>query len=252
MLPSSQSMSTQVNKIEAKSDLPQEINGTDSNLLDPNEGILDDRHIRVNLKQSHMQKSPSDRQGVDGNELKGYKYRLLRTPQLTNDLITLPEPPVEMATPLSTQLDSSRSEEKESQLQHSDDDFVAAASESSLNVRPNSVKDVISSNWWRNLYENIRNPTKSSSINNGAKLNSQSFRQSLRSRRSSLLLEEIINNDSYTGFLPDERQQQEEEETLVAERIRVRSVQAASAIDVVVHSPTPSSVRIAAFLNGDG
>lgn len=225
MLPSSQSMSTQVSKIKAKSDPPQEINGTDSNSLDPNEGILVDRRIRVNLKQSHMQQSPSLRQGVDGNELKGYKYRLLRTPQLTNDLITLPEPPAEMVTPLSTQLDSSRSEEKESQLQHPE--------ESSLHVRPNSVKDVISSNWWRNLYENIRNPTKSSSRNNGTKLNSQSFRQSLRSRRSSLLLEEIINNDSYTGFLPDERQQQEEEETLVAERVRVRSVQAASAIDVV-------------------
>ncbi len=206
-------------------------------------GISVDRHIRIKRKQSpavdissttENGNSSSDHKG-NGKGLNGYKYRLLKTPQLTNDLITLPEPPAGVAPSLSVPLASSHWDEKEAndiqQLRHLANELDDVSTNSSQPAFPKSVNDVISSHWWRNLYENIRNPNAYS--RDSAKLGSQSFRQSLRNRRSSLLLEEIINNDSYTGFLPDERQQQEEEETLVAERIRVRSVQAASSIDVV-------------------
>ena len=213
---------------------PQQANS--GKALNP-EGILANLHVQIKRKQSptiHVNKQYDENGESDnGNGLTGYKYRLLKTPQLTNDLITLPEP-ADIASPLSAPLASSHWEEKEAhdiqQLRQLANEFDVA-SEPSQRVFPKSVNDVISSHWWRNLYENIRNPNTSS--RNNSKLSSQSFRQSLRNRRSSLLLEEIINNDSYTGFLPDERQQREEEESHVAERIRVRSVQAASSIDVV-------------------
>ena len=207
-------------------------------------GILVDRHVQIQRKQSptldistkNENGNNSSNGNGNGNGLNGYKYRLLKTPQLTNDLITLPEPPADVASSLSVPpLAPSHWDEKEAhdmqQLRHFANEFNDASSKPSQRVFPKSVNDVISSHWWRNLYENIRNPNAYS--RNNAKLSSQSFRQSLRNRRSSLLLEEIINNDSYAGFLPDERQQQEEEESHVAERIRVRSVQAASSIDVV-------------------
>ena len=61
------------------------------------------------------------------------------------------------------------------------------------------------------------------------------FQSSIRNRRSSLSLEEMISSNTYNGFLPDERtnQEEEEEEENISERIKVRSVQAASSIDVV-------------------
>jgi len=204
-------------------------------------GISVDRHIRIKRKQSPTLDISTTNENGDkssnhkGNGLNGYKYRLLKTPQLTDDLITLPEPPADIASSLSVPLASSHWDEKEAndiqQLRHLANELDDVSAKSSQRAFPKSVNDVISSHWWRNLYENIRNPNAYS--RDGAKLGSQSFRQSLRNRRSSLLLEEIINNDSYTGFLPDERQQQAEEELHVAERIRVRSVQAASSIDVV-------------------
>ena len=207
-------------------------------------GISVDRHIRIKRKQSpaldigttnnENEVSSSNHKG-NGNGLNGYKYRLLKTPRLTNDLITLPVPPADIASSLSVPHASSHWDEKEAndiqQLRHLANELDDVSAKPSQRAFPKSVNDVISSHWWRNLYENIRNPNAYS--RDSAKLGSQSFRQSLRNRRSSLLLEEIINNDSYTGFLPDERQQQEEEELHVAERIRVRSVQAASSIDVV-------------------
>jgi uncharacterized Rmd1/YagE family protein len=217
---------------------PQVNNGKAMN----SEGFLVNRHLRIKKKQppttlhvntQNESGNSSFNQKDNGNGLSGYKYRLLKTPQLTNELISIPGPQDEIASPLPAPLSTSHWEEKEAhdiqQLRQLATEFDAA-SEPSQRVFPKSVNDVISSHWWRNLYENIRNPNSS---RNNSKLSSQSFRQSLRNRRSSLLLEEIINNDSYTGFLPDERQQQEEEESRVAERIRVRSVQAASSIDVV-------------------
>lgn len=93
------------------------------------------------------------------------------------------------------------------------------------------MKEMFASRWWRSLYQNIGNTQPNSTIpQNNPSHTSQS---SLRNRRSSSLIEEIINNDSYTGFLPDERQNREEEEEEISDRIRVRSVQAASSIDVV-------------------
>lgn len=212
-------------------------------------GIAANRHIQIKRKPSptptptldissqngNIEDSSSSIHNGNGNRLSGYKYRLLKTPKLTNDSITLPEPPAEIASSLSVPLTSSHWDEKEAhdiqQLRHLANELDDASSKPSQNAIPKSVNDVISSHWWRNLYENIRNP--SSYSRQSAKLSSQSFRQSLQNRRSSLLLEEIINNDSYSGFLPDDRQQQEEEESHIAERIRVRSVQAASSIDVV-------------------
>lgn len=207
-------------------------------------GNTANRHIRIKRRPSPTSDISSQNENNEGSSssihkgndsgLSGYKYRLLKTPQLTNDLITLPEPPADIASSLSVPLTSSHWEEKEAhdiqQLRHFANELDDASSKPSQTSLPKSVNDVISSHWWRNLYENIRNP---SSYSRSAKMSSQSFRQSLQNRRSSLLLEEIINNDAYSGFLPDERQQQEEEESHIAERIRVRSVQAASSIDVV-------------------
>jgi len=240
MNPSSENNSVDDNFEQADVATPPQVNN--GNKLN-SKGVLVNRHLRIKRKQplttldvntqNENGNSSANQKNDNSNGLNGYRYRLLKTPQLTNELITLPEPPEEIASPLSAPLAPSHWEEKEThdiqQLRQLASE-LDAASEPSQRVFPKSVNDVISSHWWRNLYENIRNPNSS---RNNSKLSSQSFRQSLRNRRSSLLLEEIINNDSYTGFLPDERQQQEEEESRVAERIRVRSVQAASSIDVV-------------------
>lgn len=208
---------------------PEKNSIIDAKIVAP-EGILVNRRIRIKRKHSSTQKvckhnknrQNSSVRKYQNNGLNGYKSRFVRTPRLTNDLITLPEPPIEIAAPLSTALTPFYLEEKLA----SD---LEPVSETSQRVLPNHVKDIVSSQWWRNLYENMRNPK---TFSRNSTVNSQSFRQSLRNRRSSLWLEEIINHDSYTGFLPDERQKQEEEDSLVAERVLVRSIQAASSIDV--------------------
>ena len=186
------------------------------------------RQMRMHKKQSHEHLvSSSD---SSSNALHGYKYRLLKTSQLTNEFITLPAPQEDTHTMHAESLLNVKEPHNIQQFRHLVGEYDKESLKVSQQLFPNSTNDVISSQWWRNLYENIRYGNKRSRTK---KLSSQSFRQSLQHRRSSLLLEEMINNDSYTGSLPDERQQQEKDESDVAERIRVRSVQVAGSIDVV-------------------
>ena len=82
--------------------------------------------------------------------------------------------------------------------------------------------DILSSNWWRTLYRNVVYPPAS----RHASSNNHPFQSaSMRNRRASISLEEIISNTQH--------QFQDEEEENCTSRIRVRSVQAASSIDVV-------------------
>ncbi|KAL7532510.1 hypothetical protein ACHAXR_004674, partial [Thalassiosira sp. AJA248-18] len=221
-----------LSSIEAQNpSIIEDTNLTKNNgISDKNGGsILFDRQIRVKRKRSQIvQINEENMVNKNSHNLNGYKYRVLRTPKLTNDLITLPVPPAESSPPIPTS-PSSQMIEKENfdvqQLQQPNYANDTMREESS----PTGIKDIMSSRWWRTLYQNVGNTHTTSSTNQPI---SQRFQSSLRSRRSSQLLEEMINNDSYTGFLPDERQNQNCEEE-ISERIRVRSVQAASSIDVV-------------------
>jgi len=188
-----------------------------------------DRRIRIIRKGSGSQRK-SINNGVAKSKdfLNGYKYRLLKSPQLTNDSVALPERPV-FPTPTPT---SSQMIEKEDhdihqlQQQHANDSMRGV-----IPLKfPTGTKDVLSLNWWRNLYHNTGNAQTASTAHEHSVRAKQS---SLRNRRASpLIVDEVINTQSYAGFLPDERQNHEEEEK-IEERIRVRSVQAASSIDVV-------------------
>ena len=163
----------------------------------------------------------------------GYKYRLLATPQLTNHVISLPEPTLERSPAASDVPTSSQISEKEIfdirllQQQYAIDVDRGGSSQHTLT----GISDIPSLRWLRRLLNDLGYaPTEFSSAPHYSHPTSQ---LSMRSRRSSsIALEEMINNDSYTGSLPDERQNPDEEEE-ISDRIRVRSVQAASAIDVV-------------------
>jgi uncharacterized Rmd1/YagE family protein len=147
--------------------------------------------------------------------LNGYKFKVLKTPQLTNDLLSVQAP--DDGDPTMNQW---KQNEDYDQYFHQ---HVNQAP-SSLGSRPsfpNGMNDILSSNWWRTLYQNVIHPPTSSSSANSHPFQSAS----MRNRRASLLLEEIINNST--------QKLQEEEEEKVTARIRVRSVQAASSIDVV-------------------
>ncbi|KAL7544234.1 hypothetical protein ACHAWF_007612 [Thalassiosira exigua] len=200
--------------------------------------------IEENEEYAHLTKNENDTQttpptqqikGVSGSQnktniLNGYKYRILRTSPPTNDLITLPEPPAER-TPLSTPLSetSSQTVEKENDdMNQIQVGYDSGRVESQHDVST-GIKDILSSRWWHTLYQNIVNKQTTTTA---PRPSPQTYQSSLRIRRSSLLLEEIVNNDSYTGFLPDERQHQEDEGN-ISERITVRSVQVASSIDVM-------------------
>lgn len=151
--------------------------------------------------------------------LNGYKYRILKTPQLTNDMLTVPLPVSDIDVPITnppTQSQLKEEDDFDMYLQH-----TPASSLQRSHQFPNGMHDVLSSRWWQTLYRNILHPSASSSRT------SHPFQSSMRNRRSSLLLEEIINNDSYNT-----QHLQEEKETSTT-RVRVRSVQAASSIDVV-------------------
>jgi uncharacterized Rmd1/YagE family protein len=159
----------------------------------------------------------------------GYKYRLLKanlltSSQLTNQSVTIPETPAgkEFTTPTTSQV-----REKENyyihllQQQYDNDDNR----ENSNHHLRRGIKHA--REWWRTLYEN----TDQTQIAHGS-YPQQKPQSSMRSRRSSVLLDEMINSDSYTGFLPDERESKDGDVD-ISDRIRVRSVQAASSIDVV-------------------
>ena len=163
----------------------------------------------------------------------GYKYRLLATPQLTNHVISPPEPTLERSPAASDVPTSSQISEKEIfdirllQQQYAIDVDRGGSSQHTLT----GMSDIPSLRWLRSLLNDLGYaPTEFSSAPHYSHPTSQ---LSMRSRRSSsIALEEMMNSDSYTGSLPDERQNPDDEEE-ISDRIRVRSVQAASAIDVV-------------------
>ena len=168
--------------------------------------------------------------------LNGYKYRLLTsnlltTSKLTNDSITIPDAPPEKKSLLTTTPTTSQVREKENyyihllQQQYDNDD----KREDSDHRLRRGIKSVLSGGWWRTLYPNM---DQTQGVSGSPRYSHQQLQPSMRSRRSSVLLDEMINSDSYTGFLPDERQSTEGDEA-ISDRIRVRSVQAASSIDVV-------------------
>jgi len=198
---------------------------------------LANRKVRIKRKRSTLEQRSNGENGVQKRRenMSGYKYRLLTTPHLTNDQIALPLSPEESIPPIAHIPQSSQKLklERESydidqlQQQYAND----LVREKPTENFPEGMKKMFASRWWRNLYQNVGTTQPNSTIpQNDPSLISHS---SLRNRRSSSLIEEVINNDSYTGFLPDERQKREEEDEAISDRIRVRSVQAASSIDVV-------------------
>lgn len=164
--------------------------------------------------------------------LNGYKYRILATPHLTNNLITLPEPPLETSPASTINPATSQISEKEifdirllQQQYATDADRIGSSQHLST-----EINDTPSLRWLRRLFNDLGYPPTEISAPHYSQPISQN---SLRSRRSSsIALEEMMNSDSYTGSLPDERQNPDDEEE-ISDRIRVRSVQAASSIDVV-------------------
>ncbi|KAL3794987.1 hypothetical protein ACHAW5_002156 [Stephanodiscus triporus] len=188
------------------------------------------------------------------DHLNGYKYRLLTSNLLTTSQLTKTEkinesernsdlrftnedpqsfrPTFEENSLLTVTPTTSQVREKENyyihllQQQYDNDDVR----EDSNDRLQKGIQSVLSGGWWRTLYQNNKDQTQ---IETGSpRYSHQHPQSSMRSRRSSFLLDEMINNDSYTGFLPDERQSMEGDEA-ISDRIRVRSVQAASSIDVV-------------------
>ena len=151
----------------------------------------------------------SDSTAVDYREsLDGYKYRVLKAPQLTNDILSQ----VRDDNPAIEKLENNDSE----------DYFHQNNLPGSQSIANGINGDILSSHWWKNLYQNVVRP--SSSHNSSS--NIHPFQSaSMRNRRASILLEEIINNSQH-------RFHDEEDEKITA-RIRVRSIQAASSIDVV-------------------
>ena len=229
---------------------------TDAHQTTNNAGsALIDRKIRIKRRRSSATIKNNQQTQQNGNVkhrdcMNGYKYRLLTTPQLTNDLITLqPEhhehehhqSEGDISTPNHHATSSSQIIQKENhdihqlQQQYTNDTTIR---EGRAGTRfPPEIKDLLSSQWWRNLYHQGIDSNAQTTSSNNTQLQPPSslVANTFRNRRSSTLLEEtnIISNGSYTGSLPDERQNLEEEEQGISERVRVRSVQAASSIDVV-------------------
>jgi uncharacterized Rmd1/YagE family protein len=148
--------------------------------------------------------------------LSGYKYKVMKTPQSTNEILSsqVPHDP----NPAINHLEGNEYNHYFNQDN--------SPSPSSLGLQQTITDgingDILSSHWWRTLYQNVVHPSTSRS----APTNSHPFQSaSMRNRRASILLEEIINNS--------QQQFQEEEDEKITARIRVRSVQAASSIDVV-------------------
>jgi uncharacterized Rmd1/YagE family protein len=192
------------------------------------------RMIRVNRIGTSIPQENFEQISIKNprHHLDGYKYRLLKanlmaTTQLTNQLVAIPETPAGNESLLTATPTTSQVREKENyyihllQQQYDNDDNR----EDPNHRLRRGIKHA--REWWRTLYENM----DQSKIAPGS-YPQQKPQSSMRSRRSSVLLDEMINSDSYTGFLPDERESKEGDVT-VSDRIRVRSVQAASSIDVV-------------------
>lgn len=228
----------------AESDTPKllehNIKSESTHLASSAPSSVDRRIIRMKrtasstIDQQHERTSGTNDTGKQTREyLNGYRYRLLATPQLKNDLITVPEEEKlsPETSPSATQV-SQMIEKENHDIQQLQQEYVS--DEMREQNSKASIKDVFSSTWWRTLYQSIGNKASASDTITSQQPIPQTFQSSIRNRRASILLEEIMNNEAYTGFLPDERRNvEEEEEGEISDRVRVRSVQAASSIDVV-------------------
>jgi uncharacterized Rmd1/YagE family protein len=168
------------------------------------------RLIKIQRKDVPDQKAAASdyRESLDG-----YKYRILKTPQLTNDILSAQVSGSDI--PAINHMDTNEYDNYFTQSNHH--------AQTPLGLQPpiKGISDVLSSHWWKTLYNNVIKPPDSRNASSSSTHPFQSA--SMRNRRASILLEEIINNS----------QQFQEEEEKVTARIRVRSVQAASSIDVV-------------------
>ena len=148
--------------------------------------------------------------------LDGYKYRVMKTPQLTNDILS-----AQVSDDLSPAINNLEGSEYNHYFNQ--DNNPAQTSLGLQQTITNGMNgDILTSHWWRTLYHNVVHPPTSRNVSSS---NHPFQSASMRNRRASILLEEIINNS--------QQQFQEEEDEKVIAKIRVRSVQAASSIDVV-------------------
>lgn len=198
--------------------------GTDFESTPTNHSI---RTIRIKRKRAPIQQQINE-ENITKNLrecLNGYKYRMLKTPQLTNDLITLPVsqdvPPTTPASASPQMIERENYDIRQLQEQHTND---------AIRDQPKQNLSAGIKGLWSSLYDNFGNTYQTTSTS--SRPSPHTLQSSIRSRRSALLLEEIIKKNSYTSFLPDERHSPEEEEQF-SDRITVRSVQAANSIDVV-------------------
>jgi len=218
-----------------------------------------DRKIRIKRRESNINNDKhayqNDKQ-LEKYNMNGYKYRLLTTPQLTNDMIKLPKEHIDdeessslhntttISTPTPTIISAHIIAKENHDIQQLKEQYINDATNDEYNKKhfPKGVRDtVLSSKWWQSLFGNTQTSVSQSATNSLMSKHPNSFQSSsMRNRRSSILLEEIINNKTYTGVpSSDEQQQQQSIEVEdqdnegISERIRVRSVQAASSIDVV-------------------
>ncbi len=188
--------------------------------------------LKIRPKFAHQQHNTEEIRIKKQKEFFGYKYRLLSTPQLTNSLIIVPESPLGKSPSSTDMTTTSRMKEKEIfdirllQQQYAIDEDREGSSQHAKN----GINDIPSLRWFRRLLNDLGYyHTETSAL----QYSQPSSQISMRSRRSSsIALEEMMNSDSYIGSLPDERQNPDDEEE-ISDRIRVRSVQAASSIDVV-------------------
>ena len=213
-----------------------------------------DRKIRIKRKKSNIN---NDQHAHQNGNMNGYKYRLLTTPQLTNDMIKLPKEETSneaegstlhntttnsTSIPTPSTVSSSHKIAKENHdIQQLKEQYINDATNEDDNKKqfPKGVRDtVLSSKWWQSLFGSTQSAASQlSTTNTLMSKHPNSFQSSyMRNRRSSILLEEIINNKTYTGVSVSDKQQQsieDQDNEGISERIRVRSVQAASSIDVV-------------------
>ena len=216
-----------------------------------------DRKIRIKRKRSNINNDQHAHQNGQPPEkyiMNGYKYRLLTTPQLTNDMIKLPKEHIDEeesstlhnTTTISTTpsvVSSHKIAKENHDIQQLKEQYINDATNEEDNKKrfPKGVRDtVLSSKWWQSLFGSTQTSVSQSATNTLMSKHPNSFQSpSMRNRRSSILLEEIINNKAYTGVSTSDEQQQQQQSIEdqnnegISERIRVRSVQAASSIDVV-------------------
>lgn len=115
------------------------------------------------------------------------------------------------------------------QQQYDNDDMRDEYNSNPNNRIRSGIKSVFKNGLWTTIRKNMDN---TQNADDSSRYSKQPPQSSMRSRRSSVLLDEMINNDSYTGFLPAERHNMELDEA-ISGKVRVRSVQTASSIDVV-------------------